>query len=214
MEWQVLYLFCLMKYINSIFRREWIDPQKIIRHTTRDITNWERNGVDYHYVAESEFRKLENDDSLVYWEYYPPLSEDGEPREENKLYGISRSALSVLKEGNGWKRVFASVAGNGTPKVMDILDQCYKEVVWIPLYIYCNADEIEARLKSDWRPVTELLFRLNWIKNDLLNFLALEQKIQQSYLLINNSSCTDGVCESLAQNLTPITDIIGHFIVK
>lgn len=134
----------LLKFLSNKYKLN-----KIITYTTRPIRKCERDGIDYHFISQSEFLdKINNNFFLEYkkyntkngiWYYGTPLSE------------CKKNNSIIILDKDGWKVYNKSVKDSKTILLYaDDIDKFYNSIKRLGDKINKNdIEETYRRLKHD-----------------------------------------------------------------
>lgn len=172
--------------IQSQLLQKYSDLKKIITTTSRPLRTGERNGVNYFFLSEGEFRhKISQGEFVEYVEY------------GGNLYGTYKSEIDKALDQDSIWRIDPSRAG----QVRDLIKQAFppesaekilKELLVI--FITCDEEVILQRLKERNLPEEEISKRM---RDDQLIW----DKYQQNYdhVIENMPGKLDRAVEQITQ---------------
>lgn len=143
---------------------EFTDVYFSISSTTREIRSGEKDGVNYHYISENEFKKGIDDGLFLEW-----------ARVHNNYYGTSLSPVkSALHEG---KDIIFDIDVQGHDLAMKI----YPELITSVFVTTKNKAELKSRLQKRGTDSDEV------IENRLINAMSeMKQIAKYDYCIIND----------------------------
>ncbi|MBO8170428.1 MAG: guanylate kinase [Bacillaceae bacterium] len=104
-----------------------LDMAKVLSYTTRKPRSVEKDGQDYYFVSESQFKQMQDNG-----EFLESIEYDGH------YYGIKESDVASLLEKKGV--IYMSLNIEGTR----ILKDMYQDKV-IRIFVYANAETVRKR---------------------------------------------------------------------
>lgn len=133
---------------------------KIVTTTTRSIRNGEKNGVDYFFVDEGDFKHYIENDKLIEWTTY-----------SGAYYGIERQVIEK-----------ALACENDLSLILDKNGAAAVKALWpsqvVILGIYASKAQIKQRLID--RHETEIASRLAQYEEEVQSMLALSDLLYHS----------------------------------
>lgn len=140
------------------------DLQLAVSCTTRKIRAGERNGVDYHFIAEEEFKKMIKQGAFVEWALV-----------HNGHYGTPQKQIDEIMADN--KDVLLDVDTQGAAKVR----QKYPEALLIFL-LPPSIEDVKKRLKArNANSPEDLLLRLKNAKGEM------QQRHEYDHQVVNEN---------------------------
>lgn len=138
--------------------------KKIVTYTSRPQRKGERNGKEYHFISEEEFKSKIEDGFFAEWKTY------------NTEFGVwyYGTALSDLENASDKDVIILTPAG-----IKDVLGKLHKKPKVI--YIYANNGTIRRRLELRGDDTAEARRRL---EHDNIDFKGLEFEVDK--IIYNN----------------------------
>ena len=144
-----------------------------VSHTTREARSNERNGVDYFFTSEDDFRKIRDNNGFLEW-----------AKVHNNFYGTSqKEVMDKLAEGVD---IILDIDVQGARQIRQRSDLIATSIFIVPP----SWQELEARLcgrKTDSQETINL--RLNNAKEeirdaDLYDYIVINDNLQEAIALV------------------------------
>ncbi|WP_035587042.1 guanylate kinase [Hippea jasoniae] len=159
----------------NLVEKERDDVQRVITHTTRKPREGEKNGVDYHFVSNEEFKRMIKMGEFVEYAFV-----------HSNFYGTSKKALvDVLNQG---KFPILAIDVQGAKNIANSFDNVVNIFILPPDFdIWLerikkdrSRDSLSVRLKTAVNELSELEFFDYCIIND-----SLEQSLKKLHSIID-----------------------------